>query len=119
MSARRGTIKAEIAIPLELPRQQSMMMSSEFLGLRLGLMSLIPEESIKAIGGEVTDLALDGLSIGVSGAIARRSDSTATRRFRVTPTTLLCANNIQLPLILVVRQRGRRKETFVHMRSWG
>ena len=66
MSARRGTIKAEIAIPLGLLRQ-SMMMSSEFLGLRLGLMSLIPEESIKATGGEVTDLALDGLSIGVSG----------------------------------------------------
>ena len=32
MTARPGTIKAEIAIPLERPRQQSMMMSSEFLG---------------------------------------------------------------------------------------
>ena len=67
MTARPGTIKAEIAIPLERPRQQSMMMSSEFLGLRRGLMSLIREESIKAMGGEVTDLALDGLSIDVPG----------------------------------------------------
>ena len=31
MTARPGTIKAEVAIPLERPRHQSMMMSSEFL----------------------------------------------------------------------------------------
>jgi NitT/TauT family transport system ATP-binding protein len=30
-------------------------------------MSLIPEQSIKVIGGEVTDLALDGSSIDVAG----------------------------------------------------
>ena len=36
MTARPGTIKAEIAIPLERPRQQAMMMSSEFLALRRG-----------------------------------------------------------------------------------
>jgi len=35
-----------------------MMMSSEFLALRRGLMSLIREESLKAIGGEVNDIAL-------------------------------------------------------------
>jgi hypothetical protein len=29
-------------------------------------MSLIPEESIEAIGGEVTDLALDGSSVDVA-----------------------------------------------------
>ena len=67
MTARPGTIKAEITIPLERPRQQSMMMSSEFLGLRRGLMSLIREESIKAMGGELNDLALDGLSIDLHG----------------------------------------------------
>jgi NitT/TauT family transport system ATP-binding protein len=67
MTARPGTIKAEIAIPLERPRQQSMMMSSEFLALRRGLMSLIREESIKAMGGELNDLALDGLSIDMHG----------------------------------------------------
>ena len=32
MTARPGTIKAEIMVPLERPRQQAMMMSSEFLG---------------------------------------------------------------------------------------
>jgi NitT/TauT family transport system ATP-binding protein len=44
-----------------------MMMSSEFLALRRGLMSLIREESIKAMGGELNDLALDGLSIDMHG----------------------------------------------------
>jgi NitT/TauT family transport system ATP-binding protein len=67
MTARPGTIKAEIAIPLGRPRQQSMMMSSEFLALRRGLMSLIREESLKAIGGEVNDIALQGLDIDLHG----------------------------------------------------
>ena len=67
MTARPGTIKAEIAIPLERPRQQAMMMSSEFLALRRGLMSLIREESLKAMGGEVDDVALQGLSIDLHG----------------------------------------------------
>jgi NitT/TauT family transport system ATP-binding protein len=67
MTARPGTIKAEIAIPLERPRQQSMMMSSEFLALRRGLMSLIREESLKAIGGELNDVALQGLNIDLHG----------------------------------------------------
>jgi NitT/TauT family transport system ATP-binding protein len=30
-------------------------------------MSLIPEESIRAMGDEVTDLALDGSSVDVAG----------------------------------------------------
>ena len=67
MTARPGAIKAEITIPLERPRHQSMMMSSEFLALRRGLMSLIREESLKAMGGELNDLALDGLSIDLHG----------------------------------------------------
>ena len=66
MTARPGTIKAEVAIPLGRPRQQSMMMS-EFLALRRGLMSLIREESLKAIGGEVNDIALQGLDIELHG----------------------------------------------------
>ena len=72
MTARPGTIKAEIAIPLERPRQQSMMMSSEFLALRRGLMSLIREESLKAMGGEINDGALEGLSIDLHGQSPRR-----------------------------------------------
>jgi NitT/TauT family transport system ATP-binding protein len=67
MTARPGTIKAEIAIPLERPRHQSMMMSSEFLALRRGLMSLIREESLKAMGGDVNDDALQGLNIDLHG----------------------------------------------------
>jgi len=47
MTARRAPSKLEVAIPLERPRQQSMMMSSEFLALRRGLMSLIREESLR------------------------------------------------------------------------
>ncbi|MCP3398405.1 ABC transporter ATP-binding protein [Bradyrhizobium sp. CCGB20] len=68
MTARPGSIKAEIPIPLERPRQQSMMMSSEFLALRRGLMSLIREESIKAMGGEISDMGMQGLNIELHGA---------------------------------------------------
>jgi NitT/TauT family transport system ATP-binding protein len=67
MTARPGAIKAEIAILLERPRHQSMMMSSEFLALRRGLMSLIREESLKAIDGEVNEIALRGLDIDLQG----------------------------------------------------
>jgi NitT/TauT family transport system ATP-binding protein len=67
MTARPGSIKAEIPIPLERPRQQAMMMSSEFLALRRGLMSLIREESIKAMGGEISDLGMQGLNIELHG----------------------------------------------------
>ena len=67
MTARPGTIKAEIMVPLERPRQPAMMMSSEFLALRRGLMSLIREESLKAMGGEISDGALEGLSIDLHG----------------------------------------------------
>jgi NitT/TauT family transport system ATP-binding protein len=67
MTARPGTIKAEIIVPLERPRQQPIMMSSEFLALRRGLMSLIREESLKAMGGEIGDVALEGLSIDLQG----------------------------------------------------
>jgi NitT/TauT family transport system ATP-binding protein len=67
MTARPGSIKAEIPIPLERPRQQSMMMSSEFLALRRGLMSLIREESLKAMGGEINDLGMQGLNIELHG----------------------------------------------------
>jgi NitT/TauT family transport system ATP-binding protein len=67
MTARPGTIKAEIMVPLERPRQQAMMMSSEFLALRRGLVSLIREESLKAMGGEISEVALQGLSIDLHG----------------------------------------------------
>jgi len=65
MTARPGTVKAEIAIPLERPRRQSVMMSSEFLALRRGLMSLIREESLKAMGSEANALAIQGLNLNL------------------------------------------------------
>ncbi len=67
MTARPGRIKAEILVPLERPREQAMMMSSEFLALRRRLMSLIREESLKAMGGEINEAALQGLSIDLHG----------------------------------------------------
>jgi NitT/TauT family transport system ATP-binding protein len=63
MTARPGRIKAEIVVPLERPRDASVAMSSEFLALRRGLMAQIREESLKAMGGEINDAALQGLSI--------------------------------------------------------
>lgn len=42
-------------------------MSSEFLALRRGLMSLIREESLKAMGGEIKDLGMQGLNIELQG----------------------------------------------------
>lgn len=67
MTARPGRIKAEVAIPLERPRRQSMMVSSEFLALRRGFMALIREESLKAIGSELNEVALQGLGIDLRG----------------------------------------------------
>jgi NitT/TauT family transport system ATP-binding protein len=43
------------------------MMSSEFLALRRGLVSLIREQSLKAMGGEINDVALQGLGIETHG----------------------------------------------------
>jgi len=68
MTARPGTIKAEMVVPLERPRQPEMMNSPEFLALRGELMSLIREESLKALGGEVSADALKGLSINLHGS---------------------------------------------------
>lgn len=67
MTARPGSIKAEIAVPLPRPRLPAMTLSSEFLGLRRGLMSLIREESIRAMGGEVSAEAMKGLAIDLEG----------------------------------------------------
>ncbi len=67
MTARPGRIKAEIVVPLARPRHPSVIVSSEFLALRRGLMSLIREESLKAMGGEINDDALAGLCTNLNG----------------------------------------------------
>jgi NitT/TauT family transport system ATP-binding protein len=67
MTARPGCIKAEVAIPLARPRESAISMSSEFLALRRGLMSLIREESLKAMGGEASADALMGIGTDLAG----------------------------------------------------
>ncbi|GEP10158.1 ABC transporter ATP-binding protein [Methylobacterium gnaphalii] len=67
MTARPGSIKAEIVVPLPRPREPAMTLSSEFLALRRGLMSLIREESIRAMGGEVSLDSLKGLALNLEG----------------------------------------------------
>jgi NitT/TauT family transport system ATP-binding protein len=67
MTARPGSIKAEVAIPLARPRESAISMSSEFLALRRGLMSLIREESLKAMGGEASPEALMGIGTDLAG----------------------------------------------------
>jgi len=62
MTARPGKVKAEIIVPLERPRHHSVMVSPEFLNLRRELMELISEESLKAMGGELSPEVLQGLS---------------------------------------------------------
>ena len=67
MTARPGRIKAEIMVPLARPRETAVALSSEFLGLRRGLMSLIREESLKAMGGELSADALRGICVNLNG----------------------------------------------------
>jgi NitT/TauT family transport system ATP-binding protein len=68
MTARPGRIKAEIKVPLPRPRTPDMMASTEFIQLRQTLLMLIREESLKAMGGEVSDEAMEGLAANLQGA---------------------------------------------------
>jgi NitT/TauT family transport system ATP-binding protein len=56
MTARPGSIKAEVAIPLARPRESAISMSS-----------LIREESLKAMGGEASPEALMGIGTDLAG----------------------------------------------------
>ncbi|TCT05144.1 ABC transporter ATP-binding protein [Aquabacter spiritensis] len=68
MTARPGSIKAEVTVPLPRPRDSTLQLSPEFLGLRAELGALIREESLKAMGGELNADALKGLAINLNGA---------------------------------------------------
>jgi len=61
MTARPGRIKAEIPIPLPRPRTPEMMASPTFHALVRQLKSLIREESLAAMGGELGSTGLQGL----------------------------------------------------------
>ena len=52
MTARPGAIKAELAIGLPRPRTPDAMLSPEFAELHRHVLSLIREESLRAMGGE-------------------------------------------------------------------
>jgi NitT/TauT family transport system ATP-binding protein len=55
MTARPGRIKAEIPIPLPRPRTPEMTSSPTFMALHRQLKTLIREESLAAMGGELKD----------------------------------------------------------------
>ena len=65
MTARPGSIKAEIAVPLARPRTPQMMSTKAFLDLKVELQKLIREESLIAMGGELKDGGLDGFGTEV------------------------------------------------------
>jgi NitT/TauT family transport system ATP-binding protein len=65
MTARPGMLKTAIDVPLPRPRKPEMVTSPGFLDLRGTLIRLVREESLKAMGGELADGALDGLGLDV------------------------------------------------------
>ncbi|HSV36144.1 MAG TPA: ABC transporter ATP-binding protein [Ramlibacter sp.] len=69
MTARPGRIKAEMVVPLPRPRTPEMTASAPFAAMVRTIRTLIREESLAAMGGELSDGGLGGLSteIGPQG----------------------------------------------------
>lgn len=67
MSAKPGSIKAEVRVPLQRPRDPQVVVDPTFVRLRAELMALIREESLKAMGGELNPEALKGISVNLGG----------------------------------------------------
>ena len=65
MTARPGRIKSEIVVPLPRPRTPEMTATPQFMQLVRTIKTLIREESLAAMGGELCDGGLDGLSTEV------------------------------------------------------
>lgn len=65
MTARPGRIKAELPVPLPRPRTPEMMATPEFRDLVVQLKLLIREESLAAMGNELLDGGLRGLSTDI------------------------------------------------------
>jgi len=68
MTARPGRIKAEIEIALPRPRTAAMMSSIEFTQILHKLRNLIREESLAAMGSELSDGGLEGFAAEVGTA---------------------------------------------------
>ena len=69
MTARPGRIKAEMVVPLPRPRTPEMTESPEFAAMVRTIKGLIREESLAAMGGELSEGGLSGLctEIGPQG----------------------------------------------------
>jgi len=69
MTARPGRIKAEMVVPLPRPRTPEMTESAEFAAMVRNIKGLIREESLAAMGGELSEGGLGGLctEIGPQG----------------------------------------------------
>jgi NitT/TauT family transport system ATP-binding protein len=65
MTARPGRIKSEIVVPLPRPRTPEMTGTPQFMQLVRTIKTLIREESLAAMGGELCDGGLGGLSTEV------------------------------------------------------
>ncbi|KQW44805.1 sulfonate ABC transporter ATP-binding protein [Pelomonas sp. Root662] len=65
MTARPGRIKAELDVPLPRPRTAAMTSEPEFAAMVKQIKGLIREESIAAMGGELSEGGLVGLSTEV------------------------------------------------------
>ncbi len=62
MTARPGRVKAELTVPLARPRKPEMMETPEFQALMRTIKALIRDESLAAMGSELHDGGLGGLS---------------------------------------------------------
>ncbi len=69
MTARPGRIKSEMIVPLPRPRTPEMMSTPQFAAMAGSIRALIREESLAAMGGELSEGGLSGLSteIGPQG----------------------------------------------------
>ena len=65
MTARPGRIKAELKVDLPRPRQPEVTGSVQFLDMVRTIKALIREESLAAMGGELQDGGLAGLSMEI------------------------------------------------------
>jgi NitT/TauT family transport system ATP-binding protein len=65
MTARPGRIKSEIVVPLPRPRTPEMTATPQFTAMVQTIKSLIREESLAAMGGELSEGGLVGLSTEV------------------------------------------------------
>ncbi|WP_096698081.1 ABC transporter ATP-binding protein [Polaromonas sp. AER18D-145] len=74
MTARPGRVKSEIVVPLPRPRTPEMTATPEFAAMVKAIKGLIREESLAAMGGELKEGGLAGLSTemgpqGVEGIV--------------------------------------------------